>query len=51
MKLDDRGRPIDDNIEELAKAENVLIVDPMEAPATINRASTDGSETEAEEKK
>jgi len=36
MKLDDRGRPIED-AEELAAAENVLIVDPMEAPAAINR--------------
>ncbi len=39
MKLDDRGRPIDD-VEDLAKAENVLIVDPTEAPAAINRTST-----------
>jgi DNA topoisomerase-6 subunit B len=37
VKLDDRGRPIED-VEELSKAENVLIVDPTEAPATINRA-------------
>jgi DNA topoisomerase-6 subunit B len=36
MKLDDRGRPIDD-LESLEKAENVLIVDPTEAPAAINR--------------
>ena len=39
MKLDDRGRPIED-AEELAAAENVLIVDPTEAPAAINRAPT-----------
>jgi DNA topoisomerase-6 subunit B len=37
MKLDDRGRPIEDP-EELEFAENVLIVDPTEAPAAINRA-------------
>jgi len=37
MKLDDRGRRIDDT-EELASRENVLIVDPTEAPAAINRA-------------
>jgi hypothetical protein len=37
MKLDDRGRPIED-LEALEKASNVLIVDPTEAPAAINRA-------------
>jgi DNA topoisomerase-6 subunit B len=37
MKLDDRGRPIED-LAALEKAENVLIVDPTEAPAAINRA-------------
>jgi DNA topoisomerase-6 subunit B len=37
MKLDDRGRPIEED-EELKRAENVLIVDPTEAPAAINRA-------------
>jgi DNA topoisomerase-6 subunit B len=37
MKLDDRGRPIEED-EELKLAENVLIVDPTEAPAAINRA-------------
>jgi DNA topoisomerase-6 subunit B len=47
MKLDDRGRPIED-IEDLAKAENVLIVDPMEAPATINRAPIADSESPTE---
>jgi DNA topoisomerase VI subunit B len=36
MKLDDRGRKIAEP-ESLATRENVLIVDPMEAPATINR--------------
>jgi DNA topoisomerase-6 subunit B len=37
MKLDDRGRPIED-LESLEKAANVLIVDPTEAPSAINRA-------------
>ena len=37
MKLDDRGRPIEDP-DELELGENVLIVDPTEAPAAINRA-------------
>lgn len=41
VTLDDRGRPIED-IEDLAKAENVLIVDPTEAPAAINRATVVG---------
>jgi DNA topoisomerase VI subunit B len=35
MTLDERGRPIED--AELNLGENVLIVDPMEAPAVINR--------------
>jgi DNA topoisomerase-6 subunit B len=38
VKLDNRGRPIED--AELDLGDNVLIVDPMEAPATINRASS-----------
>jgi DNA topoisomerase-6 subunit B len=38
MKLDDRGRPIEDADANLS--ENVLIVDPTEAPATINRTSS-----------
>jgi DNA topoisomerase VI subunit B len=38
VKLDDRGRPIEE--AELAQAANVLIVDPTEAPAAINRAAT-----------
>jgi len=37
MKFDDRGRPIEDS-DELASAENVLIVDPTQATAAINRA-------------
>jgi DNA topoisomerase-6 subunit B len=35
MKLDEHGRPIDD--AELELGENVLIVNPTEAPAAINR--------------
>ena len=35
MKLDDRGRPIEET--EASLGENVLIVDPTEAPAAINR--------------
>ncbi|MEX0612720.1 MAG: DNA topoisomerase VI subunit B [Pirellulales bacterium] len=44
VKLDDRGRPIED--ADLELGENVLIVDPMEAPATINRAPAAVEETE-----
>jgi DNA topoisomerase-6 subunit B len=40
MKLDDRGRPIDDP-QDVKLGENVLIVDPTEAPAAINRASAE----------
>ena len=32
-----RGKPIED-LSALEKAENVLIVDPTDAPAAINRA-------------
>jgi DNA topoisomerase-6 subunit B len=46
MKLDDRGRPIED-LESLEKASNVLIVDPTEAPSAINR-TTISSEGEPE---
>jgi DNA topoisomerase-6 subunit B len=49
MKLDDRGRPIDD--ADLELGENTLIVDPMEAPAAINRAPVAASESETEETK
>jgi DNA topoisomerase-6 subunit B len=38
MKLDDRGRPIEDAEEALELGENVLIVDPTIAPAAINRS-------------
>jgi hypothetical protein len=50
VKLDDRGRPIED-VEDLANVENVLIVDPTEAPAAINRAPVGISEKDTEEKK
>jgi DNA topoisomerase-6 subunit B len=38
VKLDDRGRPVEDG--ELDLGAGVLIVDPMEAPAAINRTPT-----------
>jgi len=44
MKLDDRGRPVEDG-EDLELGGNVLIIDPMEAPATLNRAPTASEET------
>ena len=37
MKLDERGRPIED--EELELGKNVLIVDPLDSAAAINRTS------------
>jgi DNA topoisomerase-6 subunit B len=46
MKLDDRGRRIEET-EGSKTAENVLIVDPMEAPAVINRAAVSPTEAEA----
>jgi DNA topoisomerase-6 subunit B len=42
MKLDDRGRPVEE--AELAAHDNVLIVDPMQAPATLNRSPATGEE-------
>jgi DNA topoisomerase-6 subunit B len=44
MKLDDRGRPVEE--AELAAHDNVLIVDPMEAPATLNRNPAANGEAE-----
>jgi DNA topoisomerase VI subunit B len=44
VKLDKRGRPIEDG--ELDLGDNVLIVDPMEAPATINRATATDEDSE-----
>jgi DNA topoisomerase VI subunit B len=49
MKLDDRGRPIEES-EDLATGGNVLIVDPTEAPAAINRTPVTAAETNTEEK-
>jgi DNA topoisomerase-6 subunit B len=46
MKLDDRGRPIDD--ADVKLGENVLIVDPTEAPAAINRPPAIETETSTE---
>jgi DNA topoisomerase-6 subunit B len=48
MKLDDRGRKIVDPNVELDFGENVLIVDPVNHAASINRAAVD-AEPEAEE--
>jgi DNA topoisomerase-6 subunit B len=45
MKLDDRGRPIEDG-EALALGKNVLIVDPTEAPAAINRTPLSTEESD-----
>jgi DNA topoisomerase-6 subunit B len=44
MQLDESGRPVE--IEELEKDDSVLIVDPTEVAATINRAAS-GAESEA----
>ena len=43
MKLDERGRPIEDAELELGK--NVLIVDPLDSAAAINRPTTTSDET------
>jgi hypothetical protein len=43
MKLDDRGKPIEDGELDLGK--NVLIVDPLDSAAAINRAPTTSEET------
>jgi DNA topoisomerase-6 subunit B len=40
MKMDDRGRKISPEEQELASDAAVLIVDPLEAAAAINRAAT-----------
>jgi DNA topoisomerase-6 subunit B len=42
MKLDDRGRKIKDEHAELDFGENVLIVDPTNNAASINRAPVEG---------
>jgi DNA topoisomerase-6 subunit B len=46
VKLDDRGRPVEIS-DELEAAKNVLIVDPTETPAAINRTPVAQSETAA----
>jgi DNA topoisomerase-6 subunit B len=43
MKLDERGRPIEDADMELGK--NVLIVDPLDSAAAINRTPATPEET------
>ncbi len=40
MKLDDRGRPIEEKPEELELGDNVLIVDPAMHAAAINRVGS-----------
>jgi len=49
MKLDDRGRPIEEKPEDLDLGENVLIVDPMSHAAAINRTSQEETDEEEEE--
>jgi DNA topoisomerase-6 subunit B len=46
MKLDDRGRPIEEDAAELDLGENVLIVDPAAHEAAINRVATSSDEEE-----
>ncbi|MCH2113590.1 MAG: DNA topoisomerase VI subunit B [Pirellulales bacterium] len=46
MKLDDRGRPIEDKGEELNLGDNVLIVDPSTHKAAINRVALEPEELE-----
>ena len=46
MKLDDRGRPIEQDPTEMNLGDNVLIVDPSQHKAAINRV---GAEEEGEE--
>ena len=49
MKLDDRGRPIDEKPEDLDLGANVLIVDPSTHKAAINRVDVDEESEEEEE--
>ena len=49
MKLDDRGRPIEDNPEEMNLGDNVLIVDPSQHAAAINRVVESEEEEHEEE--
>ena len=48
MKLDDRGRPIEQDPTEMNLGDNVLIVDPSQHKAAINRVDAEG-EAEGEE--
>ena len=48
MKLDDRGRPIEEKPEELNLGDNVLIVDPSTHKAAINRVGVGEEEAEEE---
>ncbi len=49
MKLDDRGRAIEDDPTELELGENVLIVDPAAHEAAINRVAVVGDDAMGEE--
>ncbi len=51
MKLDDRGRPIEEDPTQLDLGDNVLIVDPAEHEAAINRVEVveEGEDEEYEE--
>lgn len=49
MKLDDRGRPIEEDPKELDLGDNVLIVDPAEHEAAINRVATVDEEASEDE--
>jgi len=49
MKLDDRGRPIEDKPEEMNLGDNVLIVDPSQHAAAINRVAESDEEENEEE--
>ena len=49
MKLDDRGKPIEEKPEEMDLGDNVLIVDPMSHEAAINRVSSEDSEEISED--
>ncbi len=49
MKLDDRGRPIEEDPTELNLGDNVLIVDPSQHKAAINRVEIEEEEDGEEE--
>lgn len=48
VKLDDRGRPIEENPDEMNLGKNVLIVDAAHHEAAINRVVTEPEEVEEE---